>query len=393
MYTEATKDSGGNDSDSDEGVARNIMPRSVADSESQQLYGRERSSRRNSGSTDNTVARTFDDERIDQVLNVTSLPTGTSFMPLANEIQGQTNLFISASHPQRERTVYSEGMGTNAAANTAAVSSLVGNPAHHLPVSTNQVPQQQVDIWQQIVLQQQRHEQQLQHLHLTTMRNNQRFSAGDLGASMQNQVQEQEDQRHLQQIKLQLQQQDHSLMPHLERSIHSSIKQRGASITPPDLQNAIPGVSLETAVPNIFAASTLPRLPAASLPTFQLSTPHRGQTFPMKLHRILCDPFFHDSIAWLPDGKSWRILNQERFVDMLAHRQYFKHSNFQSFMRQVNGWGFKRLNQGPDLWSYKHKGRSHVVRWDEKTEAARNKKHTETLATSSLAYFSFRSFG
>eukprot|EP00980_Cylindrotheca_fusiformis_P004188 scaffold912_cov119-Cylindrotheca_fusiformis.AAC.4 len=341
MYTEA--DSRGSDSDSHESLSRSIVSRSVADRESQQLYGSERSSRRSSGSTDNTVARTFDDEMVDQLSRVALQRGGTTFMPLANEIQGRTNLFISASHPPRERTDYFEGVRTNAAANATALSSLVGSPTHHLPASANRVPQQQV-VWQQIVLQQQRHEQQLQHiqhLQLRTMRHNQRFSAGDLGASIQNQVQQQEDQKHLQQIQLQLQQhqQHHSLMPHLDRSIHASIKQRGASITPPDLQNAIPGVSLETVVPSSFATSTLPRLPAASvsLPTFQLSTAHRAQTFPMKLHQILCDPFFHDSIAWLPDGKSWRIRNQERFVDMLIQKQYFKHSNFQSFMRQVNG--------------------------------------------------------
>eukprot|EP00980_Cylindrotheca_fusiformis_P024310 scaffold11726_cov112-Cylindrotheca_fusiformis.AAC.4 len=366
MCVEEIKDSDGNDSDSEEGFARSIVPRSSADRESQQPYGRERSSWRNSGSTDNSVARTFDDERIDQLSNVAPRRCGTAFMPMANEIQRQTNLLIPASHPQRERTIYSENVGANAAANTTAVSSLVGNPAHHLaiftdraahllPASTNHVPQQQVDIWQQIVLQQQRHEQQLQHLqhlHLRTMRGNQRFSSGDLGAGIQNQVQQQEDQQLPQ---------HHPLMHHRPALI--SLEQLG----PPTIQNAIPGVSLETAVPNSFTASTLSRFPTASLSTVQLSTAHRAQTFPMKLHQILCDPFFQDSIAWLPDGRSWRILNQEAFVDMLVQNQYFKHSNFQSFMRQVNGWGFRRLHQGPDLWSYHHKGQSHVVRWHEET--------------------------
>eukprot|EP00980_Cylindrotheca_fusiformis_P024313 scaffold11726_cov112-Cylindrotheca_fusiformis.AAC.7 len=311
-----------------------MVLRSGADWESQQLHGSKRSSRRKSGSNNNAVARIVDDEKIDQLSDVAFQRGGTTFMPLANDMPDHTNLSISASYPPGERT--------NAAASATALS-LVCNPTHHLPASTDQVPQQQVDIWQEIALHQQLHEQQLQHmqhLQLRTMLGNPRFRSS-LGASIQNQVQQLEDQQYLQRLQLQLQQQ-HRLIPQLNRS-HGCSKQLGPPITPPDLQNTIPGASLETAVPSIFADSRLPRFPIASPSAFQLSTPHRAQTFPMKLHQILCDPFFHDSIAWLPDGMSWRILNQDAFVDMLVQKQYFKHSNFHSFMRQVNGWGFKRL--------------------------------------------------
>ncbi|CAJ1942240.1 unnamed protein product [Cylindrotheca closterium] len=79
----------------------------------------------------------------------------------------------------------------------------------------------------------------------------------------------------------------------------------------------------------------------------------RDSTFPMKLHRILADPRFRDCICWLPNGKSWRVLNQHLFADV-ALPEYFKHQKYASFMRQVNGWGFKRARQGPEINSYSH---------------------------------------
>ena len=60
-----------------------------------------------------------------------------------------------------------------------------------------------------------------------------------------------------------------------------------------------------------------------------------------------------DVIAWLPHSQSWRILDKERFEAILP--KYFNHSNYPSFARQVNGWGFKRMSKGPDKDSYYNK--------------------------------------
>jgi len=57
-------------------------------------------------------------------------------------------------------------------------------------------------------------------------------------------------------------------------------------------------------------------------------------SFPVKLHSILCNPEYQDSIAWLPHGKSFRIINPVTFErDVLP--KYFRSSRFASFMRQV----------------------------------------------------------
>jgi len=75
--------------------------------------------------------------------------------------------------------------------------------------------------------------------------------------------------------------------------------------------------------------------------------------FPAKLHRILSNPEYSDFISWLPHGRSWRVLKPKAFEEKIIP-QYFRHAKYASFMRQVNGWGFKRMTQGPDHNSYYH---------------------------------------
>jgi len=75
--------------------------------------------------------------------------------------------------------------------------------------------------------------------------------------------------------------------------------------------------------------------------------------FPVKLHRILSKAEHNDVISWLPHGRSWRVLKPKAFEEKVIP-MYFRHAKYASFMRQVNGWGFKRMTQGPDHNSYYH---------------------------------------
>ena len=75
--------------------------------------------------------------------------------------------------------------------------------------------------------------------------------------------------------------------------------------------------------------------------------------FPIKLHYILSNPKYDDCITWLPHGRSWKVLNQKRLENEVIPR-YFRSEKFSSFMRQVNGWAFTRVAQGPDINSYYH---------------------------------------
>jgi len=83
------------------------------------------------------------------------------------------------------------------------------------------------------------------------------------------------------------------------------------------------------------------------------STTAKEPTFPVKLHMILSNPEFQDIIAWLPHGRSWRILQQKAFEERVIPL-YFRHGRYSSFARQVNGWGFKRITHGSDYNSYYH---------------------------------------
>ena len=79
-------------------------------------------------------------------------------------------------------------------------------------------------------------------------------------------------------------------------------------------------------------------------------------TFPTKLFKILSKSDFQDVISWLPHGRSWRVLDPLRFQTEVLPL-YFRHSNFLSFMRQVNGWGFRRTYE-----DFKHNSFYHEVR-------------------------------
>ena len=75
--------------------------------------------------------------------------------------------------------------------------------------------------------------------------------------------------------------------------------------------------------------------------------------FTVKLHRILSNPSYSHIISWLPHGRSWRVLQPKVFAQQIIPL-HFRHNRISSFMRQVNGWGFRRISQGVDVNSYYH---------------------------------------
>lgn len=64
--------------------------------------------------------------------------------------------------------------------------------------------------------------------------------------------------------------------------------------------------------------------------------------FPLKLHQMLADPRSNAYICWNSDGRSWKILKPS-MLESFVIPTYFRHAKYNSFMRQVNGWGFKRI--------------------------------------------------
>lgn len=108
--------------------------------------------------------------------------------------------------------------------------------------------------------------------------------------------------------------------------------------------------------------------------------------FPAKLHRMISDPSNSQTIQWQPHGRgkfytsshtvrqhhevslfnanyavlssshsqAWKVLDKELLVEVVIPK-YFVQTKYESFTRQLSGWGFKRLHQtGPDYRCYYH---------------------------------------
>lgn len=88
-------------------------------------------------------------------------------------------------------------------------------------------------------------------------------------------------------------------------------------------------------------------------PLTPLTPPGRVPNFPAKMHAILSRKDFEDIVAWLPHGRSWRVLKPREF-EVKVIPKFFEHAKFSSFVRQANGWGFRRITQGKDRNSYYH---------------------------------------
>jgi len=102
----------------------------------------------------------------------------------------------------------------------------------------------------------------------------------------------------------------------------------------------------------------------------------RDASFPVKLYRMLEDEEFSSYISWMPHGRAWKVLRQDEFEEKVIPL-YFRHAKFASFMRQVNGWGFRRVSDGLDRNSYYHemflRGFPHLcAKMRRPTESVRN---------------------
>lgn len=73
-----------------------------------------------------------------------------------------------------------------------------------------------------------------------------------------------------------------------------------------------------------------------------------------KLYDMLEDGGIGHLIWWAPGGDAFCLVPGEEFSQVLA--QYFKHTNIASFIRQLNMYGFHKMNDGeaPGRWEFRH---------------------------------------
>ncbi|KAJ1680253.1 hypothetical protein EV182_000388 [Spiromyces aspiralis] len=87
-----------------------------------------------------------------------------------------------------------------------------------------------------------------------------------------------------------------------------------------------------------------------------------GNTFVTKLHEMLSDSQYHQYISWNPTGTSFIVCKVMEFSQEVLPK-HFKHNNFSSFVRQLNMYGFHKVNKSPrgqrnaaenQIWEFMH---------------------------------------
>lgn len=87
-------------------------------------------------------------------------------------------------------------------------------------------------------------------------------------------------------------------------------------------------------------------------------------SFLLKTYEILADEAMNEIIAWNEDGTSFLIKNVTDFSETILPK-YFKHSNFASFVRQLNMYDFHKCKNGEENSFYHplfQKGRRHLLK-------------------------------
>ncbi|CAO3625562.1 unnamed protein product [Cunninghamella blakesleeana] len=104
-----------------------------------------------------------------------------------------------------------------------------------------------------------------------------------------------------------------------------------------------------------------PTTPPTTTPPPPTSTTRTQAVFVNKLYNMLEDDSIRNLIHWSENGDLFCVVNPTTFSELVLP-QYFKHNNWQSFVRQLNMYGFHKVNDmihsnltaESQKWEFKH---------------------------------------
>ncbi|KAJ2080297.1 hypothetical protein H4R24_003172 [Coemansia sp. RSA 988] len=111
-----------------------------------------------------------------------------------------------------------------------------------------------------------------------------------------------------------------------------------------------------------IARSTTPSSMESRRSSVSSSGSKLGNTFVSKLHEMVNDSQYQHLISWNFSGTSFVVCNIMEFSRELLPK-HFKHNNFSSFVRQLNMYGFHKVNKSPrghrtmaenQIWEFSH---------------------------------------